>query len=68
MINETTWFSWLVSLGDADKISAAIVKEINDKTDQPLQLFLFYGLNPDTITQTEYEEMIGKILKLKPKK
>jgi hypothetical protein len=68
MINETTWFYWLVSLGDADKISEAIVKEINDKTDQPLQLFLFYGLNPDTITQTEYEEMIGKILKLKPKR
>lgn len=67
MITETTWFTWLISLGDPDKISAAIVNEINDKTDMPLQLFLHYGLHPDTINQTQYEEMINKLLTLKPK-
>lgn len=67
MVNETTWFKWLISLGDPDKVSTAIVNEINNKTDLPLQLFLYYGLSPETITQKEYEEMINKIIKLKPK-
>lgn len=65
MIIETAWFNFLLTLENADAISAEIVKEINDKTDLPFQLFLYFGLNPETITQKEYEEMINKIIKLK---
>jgi hypothetical protein len=65
MINETAWFKYLLTLEDADAISREIVKEIEQKNKLPFDLFIFYGLNPETINQTEYEEMINKILKIK---
>lgn len=65
MIKTTAWFKYLVNLGDPDKISAEIVREIKSKSSYPFDLFIEYGLEAATISQQEYEDLCKKLATIK---
>jgi hypothetical protein len=65
MIKTTAWYKYLVNLGDPDKISAEIVREIKSKSSYPFELFIEYGLEAETISQQEYEDLCKKLATIK---
>lgn len=67
-ITETAWFGCLIQLGDPEAISSEIVKEIKNKSSLPFDLFKQYNLEPDTITQQQFENLCIELSTIKTKK
>lgn len=67
-ITETAWFGCLIQLGDPEAISSEIVQEIKNKSSLPFELFKQYNLEPDTITQQQFEDLCNQLATIKIKK